>query len=168
MNRAGIPKSWPTLLGLTNLLISQNDVLGELAGWAVRQSPYTVPENLSGAILAFSTHWPAAACNFGTDATIPDFPSHRFADMRALERAIDHVIEQVPEILAWNQRKNGRDGPAFVSHYSQPHPDNDFIDLGALSRNIAMSLWHAAADDKDFNDDFNERHNKSALPQTAG
>lgn len=155
MSRVGIPKAWPVLLGIGPLWISRSRVLGELASWAVQQSPYPVPENLEVALLAFLVQWP-----HGEDYT-------SFDNIGALERTIMETIGKVPEIQAWNERKNKREGPSFVSRYSAPRdPDDDFIDLDALARNIAMACWHDAADDKNFNDDFNERHNKSALPRT--
>lgn len=154
MSRHGIPKSWPVLSTFECLLIGRTRVLGELASWAVQQSPYPVPEKLEPALLAFHANWP-----HNEDYTT-------FDRVGVLEQAIAETIAKVPEIVAWNSRKNGRDGPAFVSRYSQPDPDNDFIDLDALARNIAMECWHAAADEKAFNDDFDKRHNKSALPQT--
>lgn len=153
MSRAGIPKSWPVLEEIGPLTISRNRVLGELASWAVQQSPYPVPEKLEIALSSFNSLWPRGE--------YAQFESP--TDLRFVVLSTMHMVE---EIIAWNQRKNGRDGPAFVSRYSEPHPDNDFIDLDALARNIAMECWHAAADEKAFNDDFDKRHNKSALPQT--
>lgn len=145
MNRPGIPKSWPVLRGIGPLLVSRNDVLGELAGWAVRQSPYTVPDKLAEAVTAFCAAWPRAE-------------HAQFDGVVDLDYTIKTTFRRVPEIMAWNERKNGRDGPGFVTRYSkQPDPDDDFIDLDALARNMAMSLWHDAADEKQFNDDFDAR-----------
>lgn len=139
MNRPGIPVSWPVLSATGPLLISRTRVVGELASWAVQQSPYTVPDKLAEAVGAFYDHWPRD--EYATFDTIQE-----------LERTVRGIMELVPEILAWNQRKNGRDGPGFVTRYSEPHPDDDFIDLDALARNVAMAAWHAAADDKAFDD----------------
>lgn len=154
MSRVGIPKSWPALIGVGPLVISRNRVLGELASWAVQQSPYPVPENIELALQSFFVIWPHSE-----DYT-------EFRDMTALELTIKDTIVKVPEIMAWNERRNGNSNPwQFVSRYSQPDPDNDFIDLDALARNIAMSCWHAAADDKAFDDDFNEQHAAGEAPQ---
>lgn len=154
MSRVGIPKSWPVLLGIGPLYIGRDRVLGELASWAVQQSPYPVPENLEVALLTFLLHWPH------------DEDFTEFADLAALEKSITETMAKVPEILAWNNRKNGRDGPGFVSRMSAtPDPDDDFVDLDALRRNIAMACWHDAADDKAFNDDFDARHKASEQPQ---
>lgn len=148
MNRPGIPKSWPVLRGIGPLLVSRNDVLGELAGWSVRQSPYTLPDKLAEAVAAFCAAWPRAE-------------HAQFDSVVDLDYTIKTTLRQVPEIMAWNERKNGRDGPGFVTRHSDPDPDDDFIDLDALARNMAMALWHDAADEKAFNDDFDRRHSPS-------
>lgn len=46
-------------------------------------------------------------------------------------------------VVAWGERKNGREGNGFVSRYDQPEPDDDFIDLDALARNVTheLVLW---------------------------
>ena len=50
-------------------------------------------------------------------------------------------LKSIPEFNLWNERKNGNKAPySFVSRYSQPHPDNDFIDLDALTRNVANAI----------------------------
>ena len=48
----------------------------------------------------------------------------------------EDVFESIPEIEELNHRKNGRDGMGFSSRFDTPEPDDDFIDLGALARNV--------------------------------
>lgn len=155
MSRPGIPKSWPVLRVIGPLLVSRNDVLGELAGWAVRQSPYTVPDKLAEAVTAFCDAWPRAEYA-------------QFDSVADLDYTIKTTFQHVPEIMAWNERKNGRDGHGYVTRYDKPSPDDDFIDLDALARNMAMAIWHDAADEKQFNDGFDARRAQLPEPWEGG
>jgi len=44
--------------------------------------------------------------------------------------------------MLWNERKNGNKAEfQFITHYSiDKNPDDDFIDLDALIRNVANSI----------------------------
>ena len=123
---------------------SLKDVLGAVAMWAVRQSPYACPDDLDRVLCALAV------------AIGPRFPEslpaqHSLLAIEAMLR--DHLLP-MPQVAAWNERKNGRDGPGFCSAFSEPTPDDDFIDLDALVRNVAVQLrdedrrWDA------FNADF--------------
>lgn len=155
MSRAGVPKSWPVLRTIGPLLVGRSQVLGALANWAVQQSPYIVPDKLAEALRGFYDQWPR-----GEYA--------QFDTILELDRTIRGIMVTVPEITAWNQRKNGRDGPGFVTRYSEPNPDDDFIDLDALARNTAMEVWHDAADEKAFNDDFDQRRADGSVVVDGG
>lgn len=139
--------NYDSLSAVENLWITKKRVAGDLASWAVQQSPYDVPDALSEALVKFQAAWPG-----------DEFGMRQWPSMDALEKVIFETFETVPEILAWNERKNGREGPGFSSRYDQPSPDDDFIDLHALARNVAMSVWADAVDFKKFNDDFDARH----------
>ena len=47
----------PALWTMDRLCVSQPDLLGALAKWAVRLSPYTVPSNLAKALEEFTAEW---------------------------------------------------------------------------------------------------------------
>lgn len=102
-------------------------VLGELANWAVRQSPYVVPGNLSGALREFAaTFVPKSEC----------FP----VSCKSLLALVRGAFEECPAILAWNNPKKGDHQIVFVSRHDSPAPDHDFIDLDALARNVAHAV----------------------------
>lgn len=145
--------SYDRISAVHNLLITRCDVLGALACWAVRQSPYTVPEQLAEAIEKFHVDWPV-----GTTVDSFKFSCNLFPTLQALEAQIDATIALNPIIQGWNNRKNRREGMGFSSRYDQPNPDDDFIDLGALSRNIAIDVWRDAVRFDEFNKDFDARH----------
>jgi len=126
---------------LTNLDISthyrdreywfmRSDFLGAFSYWVVAQSPYDTPD-ISKALGAFSEYVAKSI-----DTGIPK----SFSYDELLSFVNEDVFESIPEIEALNHRKNGRDGMGFCSRFDQPSPDDDFIDLGALARNIFYML----------------------------
>jgi hypothetical protein len=136
-----------------NLYVTTNRVAGDLASWAVQQSPYACPDNLQAVIERFVDLWSER------NEDCKQWPS-----MGALEAELDETFLLIPELMAWNERRNGREGMGFSSRYDKPSPDDDFIDLNALSRNVAMSAWAEAVDFKKFNDDFDRRRTATQSP----
>jgi hypothetical protein len=136
----------------SDLIVTTNQAAGELANWAVQQSPYNVPDNLAEAINGFIEAWPH------DEQLGEELPMKSWASYQALREALDQILPTIPAIAAWNERKNGREGNGFSSRFEQPEPDDDFIDLGALANNIARSLWADACDFADFNAKFDEKY----------
>lgn len=116
-------------------LFSINDILGAFAMWAVRQSPYTCPNNLEGAIKGLSWELPK---HLKFDSERFDFAELSWDEIR---KALDECFDCIDFIKLWNQPISGHDAPfVFCDRYSKPIPDDDIIDLDALSRNISHSL----------------------------
>lgn len=125
----------------TNLDISNNckkdvfyflrsDFLGMFSRWVVSQSPYDTPD-IQKPLQAFSIY---INIIFKEDLPV------KFTYQELFDFISEKELEKIPEILELNNRKNGREGMGFTSRYDKPAPDDDFIDLGALSRNICTSL----------------------------
>lgn len=151
-----------TLSKVKNLIIGRNTVLGEFASHAVQQSPYTVPDNLQIAIEKLEKMWPVGDYN-------PEYKE--FYEMGDVRNTLSLLFDQIPEVLAWNERKNGKQGMGFSSRHDQPTPDDDFIDLHALARNIAMAVWKDAVNNKASDDDFDRRyknHLETGKPMETG
>lgn len=109
------------------LFTTNRNLLGNVAKCAVMQSPYHRPDNLE--IVLDKLH----------ELTKGEFEHYArgFEDWRDAEDWLRGYLLQIPEFVAWNKRKNGNKAPyGFVSAYDQPDPDNDFIDLDALIRNV--------------------------------
>jgi len=136
---------------VTGLVITTSELTGELAKWAVQQSPYIVPDKLAEALTAFDAVWPY-------DPELPSFKCLKWESYKTLYAELERVYLGIPEIMAWNNRKNGREGMGFSSRYDQPSPDDDFIDISALANNVAGSVWADACEFHDFNADFDKRH----------
>lgn len=107
----------------TPFTTSRSAVRGALACWAVKQSPYDVPDNLGHALLEFESA-------FLSD----DYFETSCEDLRG---RVYSTFEKCPTIEMWNEAKDGSSGIVFCSRYGQPAPDHDFIDLDALARNVA-------------------------------
>lgn len=141
------------------MIVTVNYLAGALAMWAVRQSPYPAPDNLGPAIEKFCEAWKAQP-----PMQKEGWPSdgyYEFADHVELRKAVENAIDKVPEIRAWNERKNGNQSPFnFISRFDGPtDPDNDFIDLGALAGNAAMTVCREDEHDRAFDADFERRWN---------
>lgn len=132
------------------LYVTTSELVGEVAHWAVRQSPYPVPERLEAALSAFAAR---VEDDFGAELSVGHVRLKKFADAGDLERYLEETLLPIPEVAAWNERRNGRDGPGFVAAFmARPDPDDDFVDLHALIRNVAMGIardhnWSAEVDE---------------------
>ena len=120
---------------LTNLDISthyrdtefwffKGDFLSALSYWIIRQSPYDVPE-LSSPLNAFDGY---LAFIF-LDDKIPQ----KFTYQKVAEIINEDVFVEIPAIMELNKSRKQR---SFPSTSFLKHPDYDFIDLGALARNV--------------------------------
>jgi len=107
---------------------SKRSLLGEIANWAVQQSPYHRPDNLEVVLDKFDK----------IIAGVPDYPKLSYGEIKEL---LDE-LKEIPEVALWNERKNGdKSEYKFVDRYSkEENPDDDFIDLDALIRNVANSI----------------------------
>lgn len=133
----------PAIRDDEQLITSDNAVLGQLANWAVRQSPYLYPENLPRALDEFYKAFHSSAEYFATNCGM-------------LCGLIRRAFDTCPTIIAWNSPKDGSN-PEFVaySRFGNPAPDQDIIDLDALARNMAHSITLAEKYDgaHDVNDE---------------
>ena len=113
------------------ILASLYQIGGAIAMWACRQSPYGAPDNLVGVLKTFY------------EKVRPEFDSlgwKEFEDRRDLERDLEMWLMN-SGFEAWNEPKIPSGAAfVFVSRYGGPPPDHDFIDLGALLRNVSMEI----------------------------
>ena len=139
--------------------ILRSVLIGHFGMWAIRQSPYLVPNRLKEGIYDFAeTLKPymsnsAETVGKGNVASVngPDYIEGTYTE---LKKCIEGAISKSDVIRSWNRSKKGDVTSVFVTAYSGPHPDYDFIDLDALARNIAQSVWLETCYDDSF---FEER-----------
>jgi hypothetical protein len=108
-----------------------SDFNAAFAYWVVSQSPYLIPA-VDEALIAFSEY---------IEQFIPDNKVPTLFNYDQLDAILTEAnLEKLPAVAVLNERRNGREGMGFCSAYDQPSPDDDFIDLGALARNIFFML----------------------------
>lgn len=122
-------------LGAPVIIVSLRSFRGHVARWAVQQSPYPQgPDGLPEVLLEVCRRFKergakAAGVWFASPARV------------ALEPWIQELLLDIPQVQKWNERKNLREGLGFTSALEpEPDPDDDFIDLYALTHNIAGSI----------------------------
>jgi len=108
-------------------VVSKNSVVGHLAMWAVRQSPYGYPKNLDKGLKEFRKNYTP--------------PTYQRMKIKQLQTFIASAINKSPTIKSWNNPKKGTHKFVFTSRYNSIKPDYDFIDLTALGRNTGHSVW---------------------------
>ena len=118
-------------------VVLKSVVVGHFAMWAARQNPYLLPESLDKGIEEFSQ-----SLEFGDAALVE-------TTCAKLQKIVSDGISESDIISSWNVAKKGT-GPVFVTRYTEPEPDFDFIDLNALARNIAHSVWLELCYDEGF------------------
>lgn len=125
-----------------------DQVVGAFAMWAVRQSPYPVPDNLTDNCKSLTDLMKEAIED--REQMAPDSDEEWFkSNHEWIEKTMLRLFDQIPQIMEWNNRKNGNQASlGFSSRYDKPSPDNDFIDLHALARNIAHTLIREALIDE--------------------
>lgn len=129
---------------ITNLFISKtynkssfcfikSDFLSAFSYWVVLQSPYDTPD-INDALKAFNDY---ISEKVFMDGDVPVKLSYE--DLNNIINS--KVFESIPEIEILNHAKIPVKGDfLFVDRYSEIKPDYDFIDLGALARNIFYML----------------------------
>lgn len=133
----------------TGFYTSIKSVVGELANWAIRQSPYTYPVNLEKAIDQFFYHF-RNILKVNEVEIISDGIFE--TSCNELEGWVNDTIDLCGYIRQWNTPKiGGGQSVNFVTSDSKPKPDYDFIDLGALAKNIAHSVTVKEKFDKEHN-----------------
>lgn len=109
----------------------KKDFTSALAKCLVSQSPYTVPENLEKIIIEFNDRIPY------------DFDENGMVEVNltTMTTLMNEVLESMSDVMALNERKNGREGFGFSSRYSKNiDPDDDFIDIMAIAQNITCEF----------------------------
>jgi hypothetical protein len=126
-------------------LTTAKTVAGHLAMWAVRQNPYPrCPAHLDMVVGRLLFQLTKHAKTAARSNSLMKMTGMFRTDRRSLEKLVMEVLRPMREFQRWNERKNGNLEPFnLVSRYDDPtkrEPDNEFIDLSALVRNVATSV----------------------------
>lgn len=112
-----------------SMYLMRKDFTGPFANWVVQQSPYEVPD-IQAPLLAYANYVSLA---FGGESC----KEFSYDELAAIVH--EDEFEKIPEILALNVPKVAS-GPGYANRHVVTHPDYDFIDLGALARNVFYSM----------------------------
>jgi hypothetical protein len=123
-------------------LVGASDIIGQLAANAVKQHPYHAPDGLFELVQET-----LVACRRDFKDGIEGCESRWFESSRDLYQWVRSILpDNHPILTAWNTRRSGRTGHAFVSRYGGPPPEDDFIDIDALRMNVASGSWRDSAE----------------------
>lgn len=129
------------------LMVSIREVCGIFAKWACQQSPYGVPKDLAEATLYFKDQLFLAFglyIEYNGDWIVIPHNAQVDVNSQWLYRKLNAIIENESFIQTkkWNEPENQDQQSRYHRRYilSEEHPDDDFIDLSALSRNIAQEM----------------------------
>ncbi len=115
----------------TEFLLMQSDFMGAFAYWVVVQSPYPTPD-IGEPLKGFYRY---------ISGKVADGEVKKMTQKEIWEVLSDEVFESIPEVEKLNHAKIEREGfIASSSRYHKTKLDYDYIDLGALARNIGYML----------------------------
>lgn len=126
-------------------------IVGSLAKWAVRQSPYHNPEGLEKVIGYLNACLKRDFQKAGRDLVE--------MSLCQINEYLHKNLMSLDVFLAWNNPKKGKVQIKFVSSDSEEgDPDCDFIDLDALLHNVCLDLRDEWRADKAFEEKFEKEH----------
>jgi hypothetical protein len=129
----------------------KHQIVGCLAMWACRQSPYGVPEGLE------------SVCKY-LNASLN---SYGFDKAEMIELSLCDISRMLYEVLyeqgikpfdAWNVSKIAGPPIHFSCRFSAKDPDRDFIDLDALLHNVCISIRNERRTNNEFDRKFDADH----------
>jgi len=122
------------------------DITGGLAMWAVRQSPFDVPDGLAevlgylSACLRREVEW--------------DKHGAAVLSLCGINKLLHEILMDFKLFQAWNEPRKSRPGISFVTAESLPDPDHDFIDLDAVLHNVSLFIRDSRREFDRFNAEF--------------
>ena len=124
-------------------LVSLTDIKGSLAYWVCRQHAYNLVDHVNEAnfklecAVGVSTEWDK----------LGNLNTKYFDSFEQIEKFIKSVLQDGPEFRAWNTpAKDSGAKFLFVSAYCAVDAQHDFIDISALTGNIARQVWNDCAE----------------------
>lgn len=121
-------------------LITSKSIMGQMARWAVELHPFHEPTGLFEICGLIDRR---ATDDFKDGP--PFLPMRWFDDAMEIDRWLHAVLDNHPTLMIWNTpRSKHTQSIVFSSRYDRPSPEDDFIDLDALLRNVALHAWRDA------------------------
>lgn len=132
-------------------IVTKTNIISAIAYWAIRQSPYDVPQKLEAAIEALSKRIDEKGIFESTEKK--SMQSYKEIDGQEIFKLVTDLCHNTPEVAVWNitqyELDKGFTDPNDVnrpvkfgtsSRYDHPKAHYDFIDLDALARNATNMI----------------------------
>ena len=137
--------------GAKERCITIGAIMGQMARWVVEQSPHRSARGVDQVNMRL---FQKATVDFEcyTPDSDPRFRVRYFSSFWEIEAWIKQALDGEPWLERWNTAFRGRhsntgsDEMVRIDNDSIPHPDYDFIDIDALTRNVARHTWLDAAE----------------------
>ncbi len=114
------------------------EIVGAVIYWAIQQSPYDCPVYIFDAAMVLT-----GKIQMDWNPGAGGFVEFTCAELRT---KLIKIFDGILTIGTWNIPKTDKE---LRRMGDRPHPDNDFIDLGALARNVAHMLMLQRLYEKD-------------------
>ena len=125
------------------MLITLSSLCGHMAQWVCRQHPYGSVggvEEVNAWMIDMASRWQPRDC-----------PMREFGSRLELWQWLEKNLYAHPQMKIWNTPKSGHDREIVgSSRFWSPSPDDDFIDIDALLRNVGNSAWQEAEEIDSF------------------
>lgn len=135
----------------------KSQIVGAFAQWACRQSPYGVPEGLENVCKYLNASLESQADWKKMEGMVE-------VSLCDISRWLQEILmdQGIVQFDSWNRCKVGSTPDMkLVSAYSnEKNPDNDFIDLHALLRNVCITIRDERRQNKAFDDAFELEYGK--------
>lgn len=122
-------------------LITHKEIIGWMAHCAIAQHPYGRPDGLfdvTDALAEASKAWPDG---------VPSLRMWRVDGWQTIEGWLRETLKDHPILTAWNTPRSGHtEQIVATSRFWQPRVEDDFIDIDALMRNVALLTWRHTDD----------------------
>lgn len=118
------------------VLISESQIKGQMARFAVQQHPYSDPPRLGDVMRQIEN---ACAHKSWDESSLPGFRCKYFEGSGDFAAWLKSTFPDEHEIMKlWNTPANGHTAQhVFTSRYGGPPKEADIIDIGALLWNVA-------------------------------
>jgi hypothetical protein len=135
-----------------DLWLFTHNIVGYFAQWAIRQSPYSVPDKLEEVLEQVHLVFKPFESKNGMFCM----------SLCEINRLLHEYILPLPQTMAWNEPKNGStESIQFSSRYTKRDPDDEFIDLHALAHNVCVSIRNERRESYLFDVEFEKKYKDS-------
>ena len=140
-----------------------HDITGPLAMWAVILSPFSCPDGLEDVIRYLAPCLTIELEKLPDDRRCGTPPYMFHITLCEVNKLLHDILGEFDQVVAWNEPKIS-EGPGYENRHQQPHPNYDFIDLGALFHNVCIHLRNEGRNSDAFDERFEREQSERRKP----